>query len=104
MDNSHELLKSKALFHKGYGFLGATLAWTEWLKHRQDSICKALRRGHHHLRETAFEEVTQLEHRADQAESYANTAIFLAMATTEAAKKATLEAIVARRDAETKSP
>jgi hypothetical protein len=45
-------------------------------------------------------EVKQLEHRADQAEGYANTAIFLAMATMEAAEKATLEAIVARRDAE----
>jgi DNA helicase IV len=45
-------------------------------------------------------EVKHLEHRADQAESYANTAIFLAMATMEIAEKATLEAIVARRDAE----
>ncbi len=46
-------------------------------------------------------EVTKLEQRADQAESYANTAIFLAMATMEEAEKATLEAIAARQDAET---
>jgi hypothetical protein len=45
--------------------------------------------------------VKKLEHRADKAESYANTAIFLAMATMEEAEKATLEAIAARRDAET---
>jgi hypothetical protein len=45
-------------------------------------------------------EVKKLEHRADRAESYANTAIFLAMATMEEAEKATLEAIAARRDAE----
>lgn len=45
-------------------------------------------------------EVKKLEHRADQAEGYANTAIFLAMATMEEAEKATLEAIAARRDAE----
>lgn len=45
-------------------------------------------------------EVKHLEHRADQAESYANTSIFLAMAIMEEAEKATLEAIAARRDAE----
>lgn len=45
-------------------------------------------------------EVKHLKYRADQAESYANTTIFLAMATMEIAEKATLEAIVARRDAE----
>jgi len=45
-------------------------------------------------------EVKKLEQRADQAEAYANTAIFLAMATMEEAEKATLEAIAARRDAE----
>lgn len=45
-------------------------------------------------------EVKQLERRADQAEGYASTAIFLAMATMEEAEKATLEAIIARRDVE----
>lgn len=45
-------------------------------------------------------EVKKLEHRADKAEDYANTAIFLAMATMEEAEKATLEAINARLDAE----
>jgi tellurite resistance protein len=45
-------------------------------------------------------ELKKLEHRADKAEDYANTAIFLAMATMEEAEKATLEAIAARRDAE----
>ncbi len=48
----------------------------------------------------ANREVKKLEHRADNAESYADTAIFLAMATMEEAEKATLEAIAARRDAE----
>jgi hypothetical protein len=46
-------------------------------------------------------EVKKLEHRADKAEGYANTAIFLAMAMMEEAEAATLEAIAARRDAET---
>ncbi len=49
----------------------------------------------------ANREVKKLEHRADKAEDYANTAIFLAMATMEEAEKATLEAIAARLDAET---
>jgi len=44
--------------------------------------------------------VKQLEHRAEKAESYADTAIFLALAMMEEAEKATLEAIAARRDAE----
>jgi hypothetical protein len=44
-------------------------------------------------------EVKKLEHRANKAEDYANTAIFLAMATMEEAEKATLEAIDARLDA-----
>lgn len=46
-------------------------------------------------------EIKKLEERADQAEDYANTAILLAMATMEEAEKATLEAIAARRDANT---
>ena len=48
----------------------------------------------------ASREVKKLEHRADKAEDYANTAIFLTTAMMEEAEKATLEAIVARRDAE----
>ena len=49
----------------------------------------------------ASRELTKLEHRAEQAEDYANTAILLAMAAMEEAEKATLEAICTRRDAET---
>jgi hypothetical protein len=48
----------------------------------------------------ASREVKKLEHRADQAEGYANTTIFLAMATMEEAETATLAAIAARLDAE----
>lgn len=49
----------------------------------------------------ASREIQKLEHRADQAEGYADTTIFLAIATFEEAEKATLEAIAARLDAET---
>lgn len=45
-------------------------------------------------------EVKKLEHRADKAEDYAATAIFLAMGMMEEAEKATLEAICTRLDAE----
>jgi len=45
-------------------------------------------------------EVKKLNHRADHAEDYANTAIFLAMAMMEEAEEATLAAVAARRDAE----
>jgi hypothetical protein len=46
-------------------------------------------------------EVKKLGHRADQAEDYASTAIFLAMAAMEEAEEATLSAISTRLDAET---
>jgi len=46
-------------------------------------------------------EVKKLEHRADHAESYADTAPFLAMMTIEQAEEAGLAAIAARLDAET---
>jgi hypothetical protein len=46
-------------------------------------------------------EVKKLEHRADKAESYANTAILLAMAMMQEGEEATLAAISARLDAET---
>ncbi len=49
----------------------------------------------------AGREVKKLEHRAEQAEHYATTATFLAMATMEEAEKATLEAVAARLDAKT---
>jgi enolase len=49
----------------------------------------------------ASREIKKLEHRADQAEGYANTMIFLAMATMEEAEAATLAAIAARIDAKT---
>ncbi len=49
----------------------------------------------------ANREVKKLEHRADNAEGYANTAIFLAMAMMEEAEAATLAAIAARLDAKT---
>ncbi|PSB26260.1 hypothetical protein [Stenomitos frigidus] len=45
--------------------------------------------------------VKKLEHRADQAEGYADTATFLAMVTMEEAEEATLSAIAARLDADT---
>jgi hypothetical protein len=48
----------------------------------------------------ANREVKKLEHRADRAEDYAATAIFLAMAMMEEAEAATLEAICTRLDAE----
>jgi hypothetical protein len=48
----------------------------------------------------ANQEVKKLEHRADRAEDYAATAIFLAMAMMEEAEAATLEAICTRLDAE----
>lgn len=48
----------------------------------------------------ASREVKKLEHRADHAESYANTATFLAVMTMEEAEEATLAAIAARFDAE----
>ena len=44
--------------------------------------------------------VKKLEHRADKAEDYAATAIFLAMAMMEEAEEATLSAICTRLDAE----
>ena len=44
--------------------------------------------------------VKKLEHRADKAEDYAATAIYLAMAMMEEAEGATLEAICTRLDAE----
>ena len=44
-------------------------------------------------------EVKKLSYRADKAESYATTSIFLAMAMMQEAEKATLEAIAARLDA-----
>lgn len=46
-------------------------------------------------------EFKKLEHRADNAEDYASTATFLAMAALDEAEEATLAAIAARRDAET---
>jgi chromosome segregation ATPase len=49
----------------------------------------------------ASREVKKLEHRAEQAEGYANTTIFLAMMTMEEAEEATLAAIAARLDADT---
>ncbi|MCY7275432.1 MAG: hypothetical protein LH702_17260 [Phormidesmis sp. CAN_BIN44] len=49
----------------------------------------------------ANREVKKLNHRADHAEDYADTAIFLAMATMEEAEEATLAAVAARQDAET---
>jgi tellurite resistance protein len=49
----------------------------------------------------ASREVKKLEHRADQAEDYANTAILFAMATMEEAEEATLKAICTRLDATT---
>ena len=45
-------------------------------------------------------EVKKLEHRADRAEDYAATAVFLAIAALDEAEKVTLEAISARLDAE----
>lgn len=45
-------------------------------------------------------EVKKLGHRADKAEDYAATALFLAMAMMEEAEAATLEAICSRLDAE----
>jgi tellurite resistance protein len=45
-------------------------------------------------------EIKKLEHRADQAEDYAATAISLAIAALDEAEKVTLEAISARLDAE----
>jgi len=45
-------------------------------------------------------EVKKLGHRADKAEGYAATALFLAMAMMEEAEEATLEAICTRLDAE----
>lgn len=48
----------------------------------------------------AGRKVKKLEHRADKAEDYADTAIFLAVVTMEEAEEATLAAIAARRDAE----
>jgi enolase len=47
----------------------------------------------------ASREIKKLEHRADKAEDYAATLIFLAMATIEEAEEATLAAIAARLDA-----
>jgi predicted RNase H-like nuclease (RuvC/YqgF family) len=49
----------------------------------------------------ATRKVKKLEHRADKAEDYAATAIFLAMAAMEEAEEATLSAICTRLDAET---
>jgi len=48
----------------------------------------------------ATRKVKKLEHRADQAEDYAATAIFLAIAAMEEAEEATLSAICTRLDAE----
>ena len=48
----------------------------------------------------ASREVKKLDHRAAQAEDYAHTATFLAIATLEEAEEATLSAIAARLDAE----
>lgn len=47
----------------------------------------------------ADRKVKKLEHRANKAEEYAATAIYLTMITLEEAEKATLEAIAARLDA-----
>jgi predicted RNase H-like nuclease (RuvC/YqgF family) len=47
----------------------------------------------------ASREIKKLEHRADQAEEYAATAIFLAMAMMEEAEEATFAAICTRLDA-----
>lgn len=44
--------------------------------------------------------VKKLEHRADKAENYAGTAIFLALAAMEEAEEATLSAICSRLDAD----
>lgn len=44
--------------------------------------------------------VKKLEHRADKAEDYAATSIFLAIAAMEEAEEATLSAICSRLDAE----
>jgi hypothetical protein len=49
----------------------------------------------------ASRKVKKLEHRADKAEDYAATAIFLAMAAMEEAEEATLAAICTRLDVET---
>jgi len=46
-------------------------------------------------------EVKKLEHRADKAEDYAATGIYVAIATLEEAEEATLAAISTRLDAET---
>lgn len=51
----------------------------------------------------ASREVKKLEHRADKAEDYAATLIFLAMTTIEEAEEATLAAMAARLDAKAAS-
>lgn len=51
----------------------------------------------------ASREVKKLEHRADKAEDYAATVIYLAIATLEQAEEATLAAISSRFDAEAAS-
>jgi hypothetical protein len=48
----------------------------------------------------ASREVKKLEHRAEKAEDYAATSVFLAMAMMEEAEEATLTAICSRMDAE----
>jgi hypothetical protein len=48
----------------------------------------------------AERKVKKLDHRADKAEDYAATMIFLAMAAMEEAEEATLTAICTRLDAE----
>jgi exonuclease VII large subunit len=48
----------------------------------------------------ARREVKKLEHRADRAEDYATTSIFVAIAAMEEAEEATLEALATRLDAE----
>jgi hypothetical protein len=48
----------------------------------------------------ASREVQKLEHRAEKAEDYASTSVFLAMAMMEEAEEATLTAICNRMDAE----
>jgi hypothetical protein len=48
----------------------------------------------------ASREVKKLEHRAEKAEDYASTSVFLALAMIEEAEAATLTAICDRMDAE----
>jgi hypothetical protein len=77
-------------------------------KSLQESIQSATKKTQAEIQSKLYEAKTKLdakkqefdEYRADRAEDYAATAIFLAMATMEEAEKATLEAIAARLDAE----